>query len=79
MKSVKLELKYCERCGTLKLRPVSTTTHYCLPCERMLARYRFPRRTEVADGASLASTAKLSLPAGMPVAMSGVAATGRAQ
>jgi len=26
------ELKYCERCGGLFLRPLSTNTAYCTPC-----------------------------------------------
>ena len=43
METIKYELKYCEGCGTLKLRPVCSANTYCLLCERMLARFRFPR------------------------------------
>jgi hypothetical protein len=28
----KLELKYCERCGGLWLRPLGAETVYCAPC-----------------------------------------------
>jgi hypothetical protein len=44
MKTIKYELKYCEGCGTLKLRPICSANNYCLLCERMLARFRFPQR-----------------------------------
>jgi len=44
MESIKYELKYCEGCGTLKLRPVGTGTGHCRVCESILARFRFPRK-----------------------------------
>jgi hypothetical protein len=43
MKIISYELKYCERCGTLKLRPVDSGSTYCRHCEGMLARYMFPQ------------------------------------
>jgi len=30
---IQRELKYCERCGGLFLRPLSTTIAYCTPCQ----------------------------------------------
>ena len=43
MESIRYELKYCEGCGTLKLRPLNSESDDCAVCERMLARFRFPR------------------------------------
>ena len=34
---VYLQLKYCERCGGLWLRPDGTATAYCPNCERLMA------------------------------------------
>ena len=31
------QLKYCERCGGLWLRPDGTATPYCPACERIMA------------------------------------------
>ncbi len=31
------ELKYCERCGSLRLRPATSAETYCGPCGQMLA------------------------------------------
>jgi len=39
METIRFELKYCERCGTLKLRPVASATTYCRRCESLLARF----------------------------------------
>jgi len=44
MECIHYELKYCEGCGTLKLRPINFVTDHCVICERMLARFRFPRK-----------------------------------
>jgi len=41
MESKRYELKYCEGCGTLKLRPVSSPESYCARCEQRLARFVF--------------------------------------
>jgi hypothetical protein len=43
MEIIKYELKYCERCGTLKLRAVASAANYCRCCERLLARFTFGR------------------------------------
>ncbi|MFZ1137209.1 MAG: hypothetical protein WAN69_19835 [Candidatus Korobacteraceae bacterium] len=67
MKTIKYELKYCEGCGTLKLRPVNSTNHSCVLCERMLARFRFPQRVE------------RKMPGGLPPQIAGVAPAGRLQ
>ena len=32
-----LELKYCERCGGLWLRPDGAATPYCPPCEQFIS------------------------------------------
>jgi hypothetical protein len=33
------ELKYCERCGSLRLRRSASAETYCEPCAQMLANY----------------------------------------
>ena len=33
------ELKYCERCGSLRLRRSASAETYCKPCAQMLANY----------------------------------------
>ena len=53
MKSIKCELKYCEGCGTLQLRPVKSVTNHCAICQRMLARFRFPRAALAEAGGGL--------------------------
>ncbi len=67
MKTIKYELKYCEGCGTLKVRPVNSANNHCVLCERMLARFRFPQRVQQ------------RMPAGLPPQVSGVAQAGRLQ
>jgi hypothetical protein len=32
---IRLELKYCERCGGLLLRPAGLNTIFCQPCQRI--------------------------------------------
>jgi hypothetical protein len=48
---VPLQLKYCERCGSLWLRPEGTATPYCPTCEPFMAalpaRTRRPKRKHV--------------------------------
>ena len=39
MTVIKLELKYCERCGSLRLRQANTTSTYCRPCTQLLDRF----------------------------------------
>ena len=60
MKSIKYELKYCEGCGTLRLRPIFSANNYCVLCERLLSRFRFPQRAE------RKMRAGILLPAGEP-------------
>ncbi len=36
MQAVTYELKYCERCGSLRLRHADSTETYCQPCEQVL-------------------------------------------
>ena len=36
MEATSLELKYCERCGALKVRRVDSTDNYCKRCARLL-------------------------------------------
>lgn len=38
MEATRLELKYCERCGALKVRPCNSTDNYCERCARLLTR-----------------------------------------
>ena len=62
MESIKYELKYCEGCGTLKLRPVLAGTPHCRVCDNMLTRFRFPRKVLAHLRAGLPH------PAGLPTA-----------
>lgn len=41
---VRLELKYCEGCGGLQLRPTGSTNPYCVACDRRLAELAPARR-----------------------------------
>ena len=68
METVKYELKYCEGCGTLKLRPVESPNTYCYLCERRLARFAFRRRPGATNGVELPSPAQLKALAGLPPA-----------
>src|SRR5208337_4863901 len=36
MEGTTFELKYCERCGALGLRPPDSPANYCEPCARIL-------------------------------------------
>jgi hypothetical protein len=38
MQNTKLELKYCERCGALRLRRLDSTDNYCESCAQVLNR-----------------------------------------
>lgn len=40
------ELKYCERCGSLRLRPAASAQTYCQPCGQMLANYSLLNHAE---------------------------------
>jgi len=36
MQNIRYELKYCERCGSLRLRRSDSAETYCQPCEQAL-------------------------------------------
>jgi uncharacterized Zn finger protein (UPF0148 family) len=62
---VYLQLKYCERCGSLWLRPDRTATCFCPACERIMAALplrtkRRPRRKVVPATCAPAARALLS-------------------
>ncbi len=40
------ELKYCERCGSLKLRRATSGDAYCEPCGIILINYSLPSHVE---------------------------------
>ena len=39
MQAIKYELKYCERCGSLRLRPTDSGETYCGPCAQVLGKF----------------------------------------
>jgi hypothetical protein len=41
---VELELKYCERCAGLWVRPIGSDSNYCLRCEAQMKPASFPWR-----------------------------------
>jgi hypothetical protein len=43
------ELKYCERCGSLRLRRAESAETYCEPCGQMLANFSLPIHAERAS------------------------------
>jgi len=45
-----VELKYCERCGGLWLRPKGNAEIYCGPCDREMAEYPAARANTRRDG-----------------------------
>ncbi len=71
MENIKFELKYCERCGTLKLRRVDSVSTYCRRCEGLLARYTSP------SGVTAAKTAPLRRVRGMLAAIPPPVSSGR--
>lgn len=76
MDNIKLELKYCERCGTLKLRRVDSATTYCRRCEGLLARYTLSRSAGNANVSAIPGLGVPGMLAGIPLPVSGA---GRAQ
>jgi hypothetical protein len=78
MNTEKFELKYCERCGTLKLRPVTSNQNCCKACAHLLERYRLGKRARaiIANGIPIAPASPV--PAAIPAAVA-EAAAGRAQ
>lgn len=45
MEATKYQLKYCERCGSLRLRPAASAETYCQPCEQALFNWSLPEQT----------------------------------
>jgi hypothetical protein len=62
------ELKYCERCGGLWLRPCAATAVYCSPCARQMAEVARQPLRHAAPGsrAAIALIAAALLPALRP-------------
>jgi hypothetical protein len=46
MTETKLELKYCEGCGALQLRPEGSTRVYCVHCWKVLREMAGSKRRE---------------------------------
>ena len=42
MPLIAYQLKYCERCGSLRLRPADSAENYCQPCEQALFNWTLP-------------------------------------
>ena len=42
MQTITYELKYCERCGSLRLRRPNSAETYCRPCEQVLFNLPLP-------------------------------------
>jgi hypothetical protein len=79
MENIRYELKYCEGCGTLKLRPVVAGSQACRVCEQMLTRFRFPRKMLAKGRGQLPQIAERKLRAGTAPAAGQAAAAGRVQ
>ena len=73
------ELKYCERCGTLKLRQVESVSTYCRSCEGLLARFTFAPGSAGANSATLAAPLALRMMAKIPVVVVSQRLAGRVQ
>jgi hypothetical protein len=57
--AVQLELKYCERCGGLWLRPTGSAVVFCSPCAKAMdGLFRSPRRVYPSGGDSGSTTAE---------------------
>jgi len=52
---IRVELKYCERCGGLWIRETGTAAVYCDACRKKVAELPIPRKK---------SSARISLPMG---------------
>jgi ribosomal protein L37AE/L43A len=64
METVKYELKYCEGCGTLKLRPVKSENTDCRRCESRLARFAFRHKGGARKSVALPNPVQLDTVAG---------------
>jgi len=45
MQATSYQLKYCERCGSLRLRRAASAENYCQPCEQALFNWSLPEET----------------------------------
>ncbi len=45
MEPTAYQLKYCERCGSLRLRPADSAENYCQPCEQALFHWSLPEES----------------------------------
>ena len=79
MKIISYELKYCERCGTLKLRPLNSGSTYCRRCEGLLTRYKFLHGTSDTNAAALSSAPEMTMVAQMPLRIAGERVAGVAK
>jgi ribosomal protein L37AE/L43A len=46
---IRVELKYCEACGALRLRRQGSTTPYCARCAKVMAELAHTMRTTAAE------------------------------
>lgn len=79
MEIIKYELKYCERCGTLRLRRVASESTYCRRCEGLLARFAFSRSTGGTNSSALPVLLEPRILAGIPLAVGSERLPGRVQ
>jgi hypothetical protein len=59
--TIRLELKYCERCGGLLLRTLGSAVIYCTPCGKQMAELPPPRVARSHGGSAMAE-AEISAP-----------------
>ena len=50
LQAIRVELKYCEACGALWLRPRDNNTPYCGRCENVMAELSRTGRRKPAEG-----------------------------
>ena len=50
LEAIHVELKYCEACGALWLRPRNNQVCYCRRCERVMAGLARAPQTKPAEG-----------------------------
>ena len=50
LEAIHVELKYCEACGALWLRPRNNQACYCRRCERVMAGLARAPQTKPAEG-----------------------------
>lgn len=79
METISYELKYCERCGTLKLRPVTSVSTYCRRCEGLLARFTLTRGPGDANAAVETTPSAVRMAARIPVVVVSERLAGRMQ